>query len=102
MNNGKMNMETEIKLPDWVDLNVWCDFTTYRKQIKKPMTLRAKELLISKLEGMKENGDNPNEVLEQSIMNGWQGIFPLKKDARKKTIDPDKYIKGKYGHMVQR
>lgn len=53
-------------------------FIEFRKSIKKPMTDRAVELLIGKLNGMSESIPEQIEILNQSIMNGWQGVFPLK------------------------
>lgn len=57
-------------------------FIEYRKSIKKPMTDRAVELLINKLEGMTPSITEQIEILNQSIVNGWQGIFPLKEQKQ--------------------
>lgn len=54
------------------------DFVEYRKKIKKPMTDRAVELMVKKLDSMAQSEDEKIAILEQSILNGWQGIFPLK------------------------
>lgn len=48
------------------------DFIAHRKAMKKPLTERAAELIVSKLTGC---GD-PDEIVNASIMNGWQGVFP--------------------------
>jgi predicted phage replisome organizer len=53
-------------------------FMEYRKSVKKPMTDHAIKLLISKLNGMTTYIPEQIEILNQSIVNGWQGIFPLK------------------------
>ena len=59
------------------------NFAEFRKGIKKPMTEYAVELMVKKLYEM-TNGDiwMSAEILHQSIMNGWQGIFPLKENKR--------------------
>ena len=57
---------------------VWEAFEEMRKKIRKPMTEYAKKLILKKLSTLK---DDPNEILEQSIMNSWQGIFPLRKEV---------------------
>jgi DNA replication protein DnaD len=57
------------------------DFKEYRKKIKKPMTDRAVELLIDKLNKLASNDETKIAILNQSIVNGWQGIFPLKQDT---------------------
>lgn len=56
-------------------------FIDYRKSIKKPMSDRAITLLIGKLKKMSNSVQEQIEILNQSILNGWQGIFPLKNDS---------------------
>lgn len=53
-------------------------FLEFRKSIKKPMTDRAVELLFKKLNDMTMDIDEQIEIINQSIVNGWQGVFPLK------------------------
>jgi len=69
-----------IEIPDWLNGDIWGEFLTHRKQIKKPATPRAQELLIKKLSDMQTAGENIQQVIEQSIMNGWIGLFPVKSD----------------------
>ena len=52
-------------------------FAEHRKKLKKPMTDRAKELMLSKLSKMARTEQEQIAILNQSIVNGWQGIFPL-------------------------
>jgi predicted phage replisome organizer len=56
------------------------EFMEFRKSIKKPMTDRAVALLITKLNGMTSYIPEQIEIINQSIMNGWQGVFPLKNE----------------------
>ena len=54
-------------------------FREHRTKIKAPMTKRAEELMIGKLERIHaQHGHDPTAVVEQSIMEGWKGVFPLK------------------------
>ena len=53
-------------------------FVEFREGIKKPMTEHAIDLLIGKLKRMTSDRWEQVEIINQSIMNGWQGIFPLK------------------------
>lgn len=55
------------------------DYVEFRKKIKKPMTDRAVELAMDKLADLSQ-GDNDKaiKILNQSIMQGWQGLFELK------------------------
>lgn len=48
------------------------DFIAHRKAMKKPLTDRAAELIVSQLVGCRD----PVAAINQSIMNGWQGVFP--------------------------
>lgn len=57
------------------------DFIEMRKLIKKPIvTDRALHLLLKKLNGIAEDDETQIKVLEQSIMNNWQSVYPLKTD----------------------
>lgn len=54
-------------------------FLNHREQIKKPMGSNAIELMLKKLNELSEgNTTTAKLILEQSIINGWVGIFPLK------------------------
>jgi len=72
------NKAIPIELPAWIDSNLWHDYLEMRKKIRKPATLRAQELVIKKLDELRAEDQDPNRVLEQSIENSWQGVFPLK------------------------
>ena len=66
----------------------FADYVAMRKQIKKPMTDRAVDLAIKKLNELSGgDSDLAIKIIEQSIMNSWQGLFPLKTDNTTKTID---------------
>lgn len=56
----------------------WSDFEDMRKKLKKPLTERAKELLLNKLEKEAVTAEIAIAMIEQSIVNSWQGIFPVK------------------------
>ena len=58
------------------------DFIKMRKAIKKPLTTRGLELMIKKLYKLTTNIDEQIEILNNSIMNNWQGIFPLKQEQK--------------------
>ncbi|MEK0313711.1 hypothetical protein [Cohnella sp. 56] len=53
-------------------------FSELRKKIKKPLTDRAITLLLGKLDELATGDVDKIAILEQSILNSWQGIFPLK------------------------
>lgn len=65
------------------------DFVEYRKKIKAPMTDRAVDLMIGKLDSMTADNNEKIAILEQSIVNGWKGVFPLRNENTKKADDND-------------
>ena len=63
------------------------EFVAYRKAIKKPIREVSMEAFKRKLINL-SNGieEDMIEILEQSIANGWQGIFALKNKINKPTF----------------
>lgn len=68
-------------LPDWIPSEEFGQFMEMRKAIGKELTPHAVKLAVSKLETLKGQGHEPKAVLEQSIFNGWQGLWPLHEDG---------------------
>ena len=66
--------------------SAFADYVDTRKKIKSPMTDRAVDLAISKLMKL-SNGDNDTaiEILNNSIVNGWKGLYPLKETKKQET-----------------
>jgi len=64
----------------------WDAFIDMRKAIKKPMTEKAMELAIKKLNELAPNDfEKQRQILNQSVFNGWQGLFPLKKSTDERS-----------------
>jgi hypothetical protein len=59
------------------------DFKDFRKKIKKPMTDRAVELLLKELDKLASDDETKIAIINQSIVNSWQGVFPLKQEQNK-------------------
>ena len=71
-NEIKINIPTEIK-------NEWNAYLEMRIKIRKPMTENAKQLAYKKLCELSNNDFKAmREILNQSVFNSWQGLFPLK------------------------
>ncbi len=64
------------------------DFEEMRKKIRKPLTPRAKEIMLKKLKELAKDEKTQIAILEQSIMNSWQGVFPLKDEQRRNAEHP--------------
>lgn len=86
---AKQELEQEVEdesppgfvLPDWIQKEIWNGYVEMRTRIRKPMTDRAKELAVKELSKLKAKGHDPGDVLNQSILNSWQGLFELKGNA---------------------
>lgn len=63
------------------------DFAEMRKTIKHPMTVRAAQMILSKLDRLSNDEQEQIDILNQSIEHSWQGVFALK-DKQNKSI-PD-------------
>lgn len=67
-----------VELPDWLDDETWSDFLEHRRKLKAPMTDLAQRRAVRELGRLREAGHDPETVLDQSIVNGWKGLFPVK------------------------
>lgn len=56
-----------------------------RKRLKKPMTQRAIELMIDRLDKMATNDTDKIAIINQSIERGWSGVFEIEQDGRTPT-----------------
>jgi hypothetical protein len=60
------------------------NFVEFRKKIKRPLTDHARSLLIKKLDQLApRNQEKQIKILDQSILRGWQGVFPLQDEDTK-------------------
>lgn len=69
-------------------------FVDFRKKTKRPMTEHAVDLLLSNLDKLSQSTEEKVEILNQSIVNGWTGVYPLKNskpDVRQDLDDPLPY-----------
>lgn len=74
-------------LPDWIPVDAWAAYEETRRRLRKPMTDRARELAIAKLDEIRGKGHDVRAVIEASVMNGWTGLFEPK-PARGATRRP--------------
>jgi Helix-turn-helix domain len=74
-----INHHNHIDVPNWIPLLPWQGFVQMRKQMPRvPFTDRAQRLAISDLEKLRNEGNDPAAVLDQSTKNGWRGLFAIK------------------------
>lgn len=67
--------------PDWVPADLWTEFEALRKKRKKPLTDRARDMAVAKLQALQDGGHDVKAVMEQSILHAWDTFYPLKSDA---------------------
>lgn len=77
-----------FSLPEFINSETWQAYLDMRKSMGKKFvaTPKAQELIIKKLTEFKNQGQNPNAILEQSIMNSWAGVFELKSEIPRRKI----------------
>lgn len=95
--SGTVNKEKsdDFVIPEWIDPDLWSDFVDMRKQIKKPMSVAAAKLLITKLEGFRVKGFDVAELIGNSIIGGWPSVYEPKtsnKPSGTSAFDPVAYI----------
>jgi uncharacterized protein YdaU (DUF1376 family) len=79
--------QTPIKEPDGslppyppgLDVAAWQRWTEYRAQIKKPLKAASIE---AAQRALIKHGDGQADAVEQSIANGWQGLFEVKHSGK--------------------
>jgi hypothetical protein len=54
------------------------DFLAHRQAMKKPVTLQAAKQLALKA----QNIEDPDRAFNESIANGWQGVFPASRNSQ--------------------
>ena len=81
--NVKDRKHDQIKYSDDPELDEAIhEFIKFRKGVKKPMSDRAITLMINKLESPSHDKHEQVQILNQSIMQGWTGLYALKDDDK--------------------
>lgn len=74
---------------DSIDLRATLiEFLKMRQRIKKPMTNYALNLLLKKLDKLASSAEAKMDILNQSIINGWQDVYALKPSAKQADKKP--------------
>jgi predicted transcriptional regulator len=71
----KKKKEKSDDLPDWLDKKAWSEWVQFRKELKK--TLKP-STIKKQIKFLEENKADHVQIIDQSIMNGWTGLFILK------------------------
>jgi hypothetical protein len=84
--------DDDFVLPADIPQAEWDAFVEMRKRVKKPMTDHAKRLAIAKLGRFRGDGHDPADVLNQSTLNSWQDLYPIKENRNER---PNSYRDGR-------
>lgn len=97
---GARAHEAPFQLPEWVPLEPWAAFVDMRKQTRTPLTRKAMSLAVTKLEELRNAGQDPAAVLNQSAMRNWRGLFPVKREDFDGTRPGSKPAEGKQNRAL--
>ena len=70
--------KAKVEVPEWVPAEPWASFVAMRRAAKAPFTVRAADLILIELTKLKDAGEPPGDVLDQSTRNGWRDVFKIK------------------------
>ena len=83
--------------------NLYYEFIKMRKLIKSPMTDRALITLIDKVNSLEPtNIERRKQLLENSIVNNWKSVYPLKDDETDVKSDRQKSFENQNNKKPQR
>lgn len=71
------------ELPDWLtfeDWDMWCEHRE-AKHKDAPWTRPAATVSLRKLKKLRSLGQDPKACIEEAVLRGWTGLFPLKGDV---------------------
>lgn len=85
--NVSLSDVLEGQVPDEKLKKAFVDFIEMRKLIKKPLTPQALKLAIGKVSEL-SGGDVEKavQIIDQSVLNNWQGLYPIKDDTASRSI----------------
>lgn len=69
------------------------EFIKMRQRIRKPMTNYALTLMLKKLDKMTGSTGVKIDILNQSIVKGWQDVYPLNKQDQRQSANDDRFYK---------
>ncbi|TCK44008.1 hypothetical protein B0G84_2356 [Paraburkholderia sp. BL8N3] len=96
-----------LELPDWLPFDVWDAWCEHREAKHKdgvPWTRPAAKVSVKKLKKLLEAGQSPEVTVDEAVLRGWTGLFPVKADAAVGSTAaalPDNWWKTESG-IVQR
>jgi hypothetical protein len=85
---GKGKRVSDASLPDWLDKEAWATWNDHRAELRKKQTAKS---IASQIRFLEKYKADHTAILDQSVRNGWTGLFELKADYRKP--EPSRTVK---------
>ena len=78
------------------------EYVKMRKAIKKPITTHGLELALKRLSELTSDTSVAVKIINQSIMNSWQGLFELKPENKTNAfvIKTRNYSKEEFDNLI--
>lgn len=72
-----------MELPEWLAFDVWDMWCEHREAKAKdaPWSRPAAIVSLRKLEKLRASGQDPRSCVEEAVLRGWTGLFPVKGDV---------------------
>ena len=68
----------QLHVPDYLQAP-WNDYDEYRRETSpRKWTYKAQEIALRRLKQFAAEGHDPTAVVEQTILNGWSGLWPVR------------------------
>lgn len=77
-------------IPDWLPKVEWAGFKAMRTKTKKPLTDRAASMAMRKLAELRDQGEDPAAVLDQSTLHCWQDLYPVSERRKAEVYDRER------------
>lgn len=95
----KENLQiSDFPIPDFVERETWHAYVKMREAIKKPITSEfAAKRILKRLEEFKNQGNDANKIIEQSVISNWVDVYPIQHKGG--GTDGQKTVAGKYKNV---
>lgn len=68
----------DFELPDWIPIQAWNAYLEHRNKLKKPLTDYSMNLAIQRLQKIVDEGHQPADIINETILKGWQTFYAPK------------------------
>lgn len=91
--------DQKAPIPDGLNVKAWAAYVDYRRETRRPKLKPASEARLQRWLVQQGDGEQQSAVVDQTIRNGWTGLFELK---RTNGDDYDRPIRGSADWYAER